>query len=73
MFDEHDRLAIRAIIQQHMPKSLTVAKIAQSAGLTSARGSEFQRKFKMYKDVVGRGWKCTDATAEKRSKQYELA
>ena len=26
--DEHDRLAIRAIIQHHMPKSLTVAKIA---------------------------------------------
>jgi hypothetical protein len=24
-------------------------------------------------DVVGRGWKCTVATAEKRSKQYELA
>ena len=33
MFDEHDRLAIRAIIQHHMPKSLTVAKIAQLAGL----------------------------------------
>ena len=72
MFDEHDRLAIRAIIQHHMPKSLTVAKIAQSAGLTNATGA-FLRKFKMYKDVVGRGWKCTVATAEKRYKQYELA
>jgi hypothetical protein len=72
MFDEHDRLAIRAIIQQHMPKSLTMAKIAQSAGLTAATGA-FLRKFKMYKDVEGRGWKCTVATAEKWGKQYELA
>ena len=54
-----------------MPKSLTVAKIAQLAGEKS-NGSEFQRKFEMHKDVVGRGWKCTVATAEKRSKQYEL-
>ena len=73
MFDEHDRLAIRAIIQHQMPKSLTATKIAKLAGLASANGSEFRRKFKMYKDVVGRGWKCTVATAEKRSKQYELA
>jgi hypothetical protein len=72
MFDEHDRLAIRAIIQLHMPKSLTVAKIAQLAGLTNASGSAFLRKFRMYKDEVG-GWKCTEATATNRYKQYELA
>jgi hypothetical protein len=73
MTDEHDRLAIRAIIQHHMPKSRTVTKIAQLAGLTNANSSAFQRKFRMYKDEVGLGWKCTEATAAKRSKQYELA
>jgi hypothetical protein len=73
MTDEHDRLAIRAIIQHHMPKSLTVTKIAQLAGLPNASSSAFQRKFRMYKDEVGRGWKCTEATAAKSSKQYVLA
>ena len=72
MTDEHDRLAIRAI-QHHMPKSLTVTKIAQLAGLTNANSSAFQRKFRMYKDEVGRGWKCTEATAAKVRKQYDLA
>ena len=72
MFDEHDRLAIRAIIQHHMPKSLTMCKIARLAGLPNASGNAFVRKFRMYKDEVG-GWKCTEATATKYFKQYELA
>jgi hypothetical protein len=28
---------------------------------------------KLYKGEVGRGWKCTEATAEKVFQKYELA
>jgi hypothetical protein len=41
--DEHDGLAIRAIIQHHMPKRLTVAEIAKLAGLPGASNSAFTR------------------------------
>jgi hypothetical protein len=36
-----------------MPKSLSMAKIAQLAGLPNASGKAFLRKFRMYKDEVG--------------------
>ena len=72
MTDEHDRLAICAIIRHHMPKSLTMNKIAQLAG-TFSSSTAFQRKFRKYTDEVGRGWKCTEATAAKKCKRYELA
>jgi hypothetical protein len=55
-----------------MPKGLAVNKTAQLAGTFSA-STAFQRKFRMYKDEVGCGWKCTEATAAKSSKRYELA
>ena len=71
--DELDRLAIRAIIQHHMPKHLTKTEIAHLVGPAHASNSAFKRKFEMYEGKVGRGWKCTEATATaKRGKQYEL-
>jgi hypothetical protein len=72
--DENDRLAIRAITQQQMPKRLSVAEIAKLAGLADACScKKFKRKFSMYKDEVGHGWKCTEATAAAKRKKYELA
>jgi hypothetical protein len=50
-----------------------MTKIAQLAGLKNASNTAFKRKFRLYEDEVGRGWKCTEATAAKRGKQYELA
>jgi hypothetical protein len=41
MTDEHDRLAICAIIQHHMPKSLTVTKIAQLAVISRDLSLEY--------------------------------
>jgi hypothetical protein len=78
--DEHDRLAIRAIIEAALPHHLTKTQIATEAG-TLQSSTAFKRKFKMYEGAVGRGWKCTEATAtardtscsrwKSRGKQYE--
>jgi hypothetical protein len=67
--DEHDRLAIRAITQHHMPKRLAVAEIAKLAGLVNATCKKFKREFRMYEGEVVRGWKCAEATAARVRKQ----
>jgi hypothetical protein len=73
MTDDHDRLAIRAIIEAALPRHLTTTQIAKEAG-TNQSSTAFKRKFKMYEGTAGRGWKCTKATAKaRRGKQYELA
>ena len=73
MTDDHDRLAIRAIIEAALSHHLPRTQIAKEAG-TFHSSSAFKRKFEMYEGKVGRGWKCTEATATaKRGKQYELA
>jgi hypothetical protein len=73
MIDDHDRLAIHAITEAALPHHLPRNKIAKEAG-TFSSSSAFKRKFEMYEGKVGRGWKCTEATATaKRGKQYELA
>jgi hypothetical protein len=47
-------------------------KNAKGAGAFTS-STAFKRKFEMYEGKVGRGWKCTEATADQRGKQYELA
>jgi hypothetical protein len=42
-------------------------------GLAHASNSAFKRKFEKYEGEVGRGWKCTEVTAAKVHKKYELA
>jgi hypothetical protein len=58
MTDEHDRSAIRAIIQAALPKHLTKSRIAIAAGITSVN-RQFKRKFEKYEGKAG-GWKCTE-------------
>jgi hypothetical protein len=70
MTDEHDRLAIRAIIQAALPKHLTRSRIAIAAGITSAN-RQFKRKFEKYEGKAG-GWKCTEGGGQKKQKN-ELA
>jgi hypothetical protein len=79
MSDEHDRLAIRAIIKAAHPVHITKVQIANEAG-TWHSSTAFKRKFDTYEGEVGRGWKCTEATLSQtrgkpriRGKQYELA
>jgi hypothetical protein len=56
-----------------MPKYPTQTEIAKSAGLASSSSTALKRKFDMYEGKVGRGRKCTEATATaSRGKQYEL-
>jgi AraC-like DNA-binding protein len=55
MFDEHDRLAIRAIIEAALPHHLTRAQIAKEAG-TRASSTAFKRKFEMYEGTQGGAW-----------------
>jgi hypothetical protein len=73
MTNDHDRLAIRAITEAALPpEHLVRRQIAKEAG-TFHSSTAFKRKFEMYEGKVGRGWKCTEATADQRGKQYELA
>jgi hypothetical protein len=72
MTDDHDRLAIRAIIEAALPHGLMRTQIVKEAGALQS-STAFKGEFKMHEGKVGRGWKCTEATAAKRYKQYELA
>jgi hypothetical protein len=55
MGDEHDRLAIRAIIEAAHPVHLMRTQIANEAGVFRSR-TAFKRKFKKYEGKVGLGW-----------------
>jgi hypothetical protein len=74
MTDDHDRLAIRAIIEAALPHHLTRTQIANEAE-TFHSSSPFKREFKMYDVEVGRGWKCTEETVASTQgrRRYEQA
>ena len=70
MHEENNRAAICAVIRSS-PEHLTKTQIANKAGI-KVDDSHFVQVLKKYLKKEGDGWRCTAATAAKRSKQYEL-
>jgi hypothetical protein len=63
MTNDHDRLAIRAIIEAALPITSREHEFPKKQGpFNRVLRSRGKRKFEMYEGKAGRGWKCMHIT-----------